>query len=172
MPYSSAVAPQTHACDVDDLDYSKVADGFIRCTVCPRSWKLIISFNGFTKWVNSCEVRMPVDHVDWLAGMKPYPAPTEEEIVANRQKRLDMLDQVQRDRMHTFNDLGAGLDWLQKLRGAGGKVDREWVEERFANPEPEKPVQRRTKRRNVSVTITGSIHAVRAALDAIRKMNP
>jgi hypothetical protein len=165
MAYSSAVAPQTHACDVDDLDYSKVADGFIRCTVCPRSWKLIVSFNGFTKWINSCEVRMPVDHVDWLAGMTPYPAPSEEEVLANRKARLEMLDQKEHERIMQFQDGRGALDWLKRERGAGGKVDAEWVLERFSVQTKEFPFDLR-------LTITAKPRVLMVILRALRTMKP
>lgn len=45
-----------HRCDLTDLDYSDVAVGYIRCTVCPRKWVLMVSVNQktgvkYAKWV-------------------------------------------------------------------------------------------------------------------------
>jgi hypothetical protein len=32
------VSPRFHKCDLPDLDYSRVADGRITCTICERYW--------------------------------------------------------------------------------------------------------------------------------------
>src|SRR4051812_47827297 len=98
MPLST-INPFHHACDLSELDYSQVKDGLIKCEVCPREWKLVPVYSGGAKWINSSEVRpMPGRiHFDWLADVKPYPKLTDEEVLANRQARLDMLDQKARE---------------------------------------------------------------------------
>lgn len=128
MPLST-INPFHHACDLSELDYSQVQNGLIKCEVCPREWKLIPVYSGGAKWINSCEVRMPgAIQFDWLAGWTPLPKPTAEEVLANRAKRLDMLDQKARETATRLQDSQYFFDWLQKERGSGGKVDHEWYE--------------------------------------------
>lgn len=79
---------------------------------------------------------MPVDHVDWLAEHVPYPEPSQDEILADRASRLEQLDKIQAERMEMFQDMDAGLNWLKKQRGSGGKVDFEWWREHLP-PETE-----------------------------------
>lgn len=136
----SAISPFDHACDLSDLDYSRVEDGLITCTTCPRRFVLVPSWQpGVQVWKNSCECRMPQAHGRdyWTKDLKPYPKPTAEEIIANRQARLEMLDQKAAEQRRLFQDSIAGLDWLKKERGAGGKVDSEWWSEVLANPPAE-----------------------------------
>jgi len=125
---------------------------------------LIVSFNGFTKWINSCEAPFPKERIDWLAGIEPYPAPTEEEVLANRKARLEMLNQKEHERIMQFQDGKGALDWLKKERGAGGKVDAEWILERF-------PVETKGFPFDLRLTITAKPRVLMVILRALRTMS-
>jgi hypothetical protein len=127
VPFRS-VNPTIHVRNERTINYESVKTGYICCMECSREWKLIPVFSGGARWVNSCEVFMPgAIRTDWWAFHKlpKIEPPTEEEILASRALRLDMLDKKAREHAQALQDSMWGFDWLQKERGYGGKFDQE-----------------------------------------------
>lgn len=152
----STINPFDHPCDLSELDYSRVEDGLIICTTCSRQWRLRSIDHGAV-WDNSAPTRMPGGHGPhfWTSDLKPYPKPTAEEILANRQARLDMLDQKAAEKRRLFEDSRDGLDWLAKERakeaGPSGVLDHEWLAAAIAQERAPK------RRRIVSPAFNGRI---------------
>lgn len=163
----STVDPRQHDCQLEELDYSAVAEGFIRCTVCPRQWNLHHFADGGTCWINSCPVRMPNEHGPhfWTSDLKPYPPPTTEEIIANRALRQEMIDKKEKERIESIKAEQAGLTWLQSQRGGEAKVGGEWWAEQLRAghmvTEPDDPPTKRVKLAICFPTARAAIRFVR-----------
>lgn len=149
------INPATHICELEDLDYSRINEGFIVCQECGRTGTLRTYpdyKNGGTKsyWFFDPPKRyfMPGFH-----GKDYWPVPDEEtkaryrreyeEAVSERQLRLDELDKIERERQFNADDAHGG--WLRLQSETGGK---RWTPTKTSKP------KKKAKRSKIRVAIT------------------
>lgn len=124
-----------HVCDERTIDYTTINRNFIRCTVCPRRWV----FNSYRGWIMQPQTPKPDRHEPdyWFSRTEPQPVLTQEQIIARRERRLEMLARKEKERADALSETDQAWKRLQKRTGAK-RFDLKEAQAKLKDRQPEK----------------------------------
>lgn len=115
-----------HFCDLSEIDYARVDDGYLVCNVCHRQWTLKI-WNDRGYW-NAYPPMQPMPPRNlWPMDSPEVIEARRVEIANTRQARLTMLDRLERNRAEALSESLGAANRFSSMIGKKPKVESEPV---------------------------------------------